>query len=535
MARSAPAPRAPTTALRRLAYGLLLVSPGLVPLVVRYLPFQDWVGHVGLFAVLVHWDDPAFQMPRDYALRGWIGPNRLFYVLAWPLGEVFGPLDGLRWTLALFLGGLAPAAHLLARSLGLDPRVAVLAPPLALGRLLLCGFAPNVAALTAFVAALAAFFEFRRRTTVRRWLLLVGLGLATLGLHVFVFLTLAGLLLLSALLDAVAGRRSAAGGVGLALAVFAPFTAILGRPAESASGPGTWNALVEALELPTWAKTQDAWTWLFASYHRSQTDDVLQAAWMAVLGLTAVAAWWSRHPPASTPEIEADDLDPWARRHVALWLVASLTVFAVVNENIGPPVNWWGASLRLPTVSAILGLVLAAPSRFEGRAWPFYAGGLVSAGFVAFVLGTTLQFERVEMAGFGAVVERVPLGATTCPLHETSELTRDFPGVAHGYVGNYVVAQRGGVVPQGVFGNEGVLFAAQRRIVQPGWGLKPGFSWPRHHRDCQFFLVRQSPDEVWPPSTRGQVRRITSGPTWTLYEKTPPAHSAGARSPSPPG
>jgi hypothetical protein len=345
-------------------------------------------------------------------------------------------------------------------------------------------------------------------------------GLATLGLHVFVFLVFAGLLALSMALDALDRRGRAVGGVALALVIFAPLTLAFGRPAAAAGSSGTLSAVVGALEVPTWDKAETAWTWLFASYHRSPVDDGIQALWaFAVVAAAGVALRAARH--------QSRNADARAERglaHVAVWCAASVAVFLAFGEYVGPPVNWWGASLRLPVIAALLGIVLVAPAlsvlSARGRLVWLGFGGIASASFVAFVVATSLRFQQVEMTGFGDVIDQIPHGAVTCPLHQASPVAADFPGVAHGYVGNYVVARRGGVVPQGVFGNTGVMFGVERSIPQPGWGLKGGFSWRRHHRGCDLFLVRQSPETAWYPEQQSRVLRIASSPTWSLYAPT---------------
>lgn len=505
----------------RCFYWAALLSPALVPLLVRYLPFQDWPGHLGLVGVLVHWDDPRFTMPAEYFSRGWVGPNRLFYVLSWPFGEAFGPVTGARILLALFLGALGPSVHGLVRALGGDPRVALLVPPLALGRHLLCGFAPNAAALPFFVLSLAAFARARRRPSAGAWVLVFVLGLATLGLHVFVFLVLAGLLSLSALVEVGRRQWGVAAATAGTLALFAPFVAWLGRPAASSSGSGTIRALFDAIDLPTWSKASAAWTWLFASYHESVTDDAIQALWASVFVTGAMAGWVALGRRARSRPGEGDrHVDAV---HLGTWFAATAVVFLGFEEYVGPPVNWWGGSLRLPVLAALFAtaglgfLVPAVTKRVRGAL--LYASAFTSVAFVAFVVATTKRFERTEMAGFDDVVEAIPYGASVCPLHHGSEVTADFPGVAHGYVGNYVVARRGGRIPQGVFGNEGVLFGARVGIVQPGWGQLSGFRWSRHHRDCDYFLVRIDAGEVWSEEHRGRVKRVATSSTWSLYEQ----------------
>lgn len=166
----------PARLATRTAYWALLLSPGLLPLLWVYLPFQDWPGHVGILGVMTHWGAPGTEY---YAWRSHLGPNRLLYLMAWPLAEISSPLFALRLILGISLAAFAPAVHFLLRALGKHTHLAVAAVPLALGRHLLSGFATTAAALPVFILALGFFFLLRRTGTWRYALALAAMNLAT--------------------------------------------------------------------------------------------------------------------------------------------------------------------------------------------------------------------------------------------------------------------------------------------------------------------------------------------------------------------
>lgn len=166
---------------------IVLAAPGLIPLLFPYLPFQDWPGHVGAVGA-VHWASLG-QLPSDYAIRSWLGPNRLFYALAAALAPLTGVQLASNLVLAVFLGAFGPSVALLIRLSGGDERWAVLVLPLTLGRILACGFGCNAMALTSLCLGIAALL-WLPRAPLRASVAFIAAALVTLGLHAFVFYVL---------------------------------------------------------------------------------------------------------------------------------------------------------------------------------------------------------------------------------------------------------------------------------------------------------------------------------------------------------
>ena len=76
----------------RWLFYLLLASPGLIPIVAPYLPFQDWPAQLGLVGGLLHLDDPAARIEEFYTYKGALKPNIGVHWLVWLFAQVLPPM-----------------------------------------------------------------------------------------------------------------------------------------------------------------------------------------------------------------------------------------------------------------------------------------------------------------------------------------------------------------------------------------------------------------------------------------------------------
>ncbi len=504
-----------TTAL----YWLLLVSPGLIPLLAPYLPFQDWPGHVAITAAK-HWLDQGIALPEAYASRGWIGPNRLPYALTGLLVGLVGPLWASNLVLAAGMAALGPAAHVAIRALGGDVRWAPAVLALALGRVIACGFGPNFLALPAALLAVAAYWKLAARPA--RIAALAGALAVVMGMHLFVFLAVVGLLAASALLDLL--RRDTRVRGALALAVAAVMVGVMRAVAFLPDGGGqgsVFDAVWSALRTPDpSALANTLWQWNFAFFRVSKLDDATQAVWAAglLLGLGLAVARGRATP---------------VPRLLVLVLLA-LIAFAWLPETIGPPVNWWGGNLRIPTLISLLIVLAAAQS--QGRV-ASVACGLAIAGSGAYLLiagAQVVRFSRDEMGGLARLLHHVPPQTKVCTMHYTTRETHEFPGEPHWYAGGYAMAAQPVAIEHSLLGDRGVLVSRPREIPGPGHAVGSGFSWSQHHSWCDSFLVRyQLHDPGQPFSGQAQecVELVEEQPPWRYYRRSAVTTGRCARRP----
>ncbi|MEO1337078.1 MAG: hypothetical protein AAFV29_15645, partial [Myxococcota bacterium] len=335
--------------LKTVIFALGLVLPSLVPFVCPYLPFQDWPAHVGIVGALTQLSEPEARILTHFKYMGWFKLNMFFYLPAWALGEVIGPIAAANLCLSVSLAALAPAVWLLCRALDADPRMALLATPLALGHHVYYGFGPNAAALPMFVLVFALFFFVRRGIRPRACTLaLIGTLLALAFTHAFIFLAAAGLLGVLAVVDIIRPPRVAGWAALLGLVVSFGFFALLfsqgiGVVGHRSGEPvaAIWKAILQA---PRNRLGETFWTWLFASHRQRELDDWMQAAWSVVLvGAFALTLVFERKAWLRS-----------GRAALAGLALITLVTFVILPENIGQPLNWWGARLRLPPLVALL-------------------------------------------------------------------------------------------------------------------------------------------------------------------------------------
>ena len=107
----------------------------------RFLPLLDLPQHLAITTVLLHHDDPAWQLAAYFEpQRGELTPYWAHYLALEGLGRVM-PVDAAaRVFLSLYVLALPWAAMALARALGRPPALGLFAIPLALNANLYYGF-----------------------------------------------------------------------------------------------------------------------------------------------------------------------------------------------------------------------------------------------------------------------------------------------------------------------------------------------------------------------------------------------------------
>ena len=495
-------------------FALVLVSPGLLPLVCPYLPFQDWPAHVGVVGGLLHLEEPSARVLEFYEYVGWFKMNAAFYLPAYVLAQVLPPLVAVNLTFALSLAALGPATAYFCGAVHAPRTVALLAVPLAVGRHVYCGFAPNAMALALMMLAFGALFRFLGAPRPARGVGLTALLCALAFTHAFIYLAALGLFALVVALQAVRGPRRPAAGAAVALVASLVWFAVLFRQGLGVSGHGEGDGALMAIwtaiqREPHTALLQVFWEWLFASHRYWGVDDLLQWSWLGVLGLgLAGSAWLGR--------------GQWMRgARLELLLLAAVTafVFWLLPADIGPPVNWWGARLRLPPIVVLLLLPLLGPLFARTRAAAILAGVIAVATVGAFAYDLA-DFDRRHMAGFSEAVAAIEPGRKVSFLHYTGRRVDEYPGVALGYFGNFAFLEHGGAVPQTFFSRREYPLLAKEAMAAPTWGLATRFRWAQHGVGYDGFLVELHPTTGRPPfdaETLARLEPVVTSGQWAYY------------------
>lgn len=138
----------------RLAGALVLAAAAAPFWAGRFLPLLDLPQHLGLAAAVSASGDPSSPWARYLEVDPWPVPYWTFYGAMWLLAKAF-PLEiAAKLVLSAYAAGLPLAAGFLLRSLGRDPRWAVLTAPLAFSTNLFYGFMPFLVATPLLLLAL---------------------------------------------------------------------------------------------------------------------------------------------------------------------------------------------------------------------------------------------------------------------------------------------------------------------------------------------------------------------------------------------
>lgn len=495
-------------------YWAILLSPGLVPLACVYLPFQDWPGHVGQIGVVALLGDPETKAAALYPVGSNFGLNIPF---TWPailLHHVLPSPWGSNLVLAAALAALAPAVHLLCRAIGAEPRLALFAVPVALGKHVFAGFAENAGALVFVPLSFAALYALRAAPTPRR---AVGFALAATGLaamHGVVFLAGGGLLGLAVLFGLLKGHRRATAWSLLGLAVAGSFflaLALANGVKGQAGGPSPLDALFTSiLSDPRDHLFTQGWEWLFATYRHGELDDHLQAVWLGLLTF----GLFSTLVRQGGVYLRSGSFE------LLLLVLVTVAAFVILPEEIGPPILWWGARQRLPAIGAVL-LVPALGQGLYAR-WPAILAfpAVVAVLVVSAITWDLRAFQREEMEGFDAVLAAIPKGQRLAYAYAESPRIREYPGYALGYFGNYYVAQKGGEVTQGLFDRHEHTPLRARTRPLPGapWGLLAAFRFEQHAVGFEGVLVLSYPGrEPFSEAERKRLELVAQGGRWRYY------------------
>jgi hypothetical protein len=478
----------------RLVLFLGLLLPALVPVVCPFPPFQDWPGHLGIVGVLLHESDSATRVAEYYRFSGWLNPNILEYGIMYVLGQVLPGRAAGSLFLAAALGGLGLATRYLLRGLGPEsqPRLALVATPLALGRLTFCGFSANVVALAFWLLALGAYGRLRRVSSALNWLILGG-ALVLLSLaHTFVAISGICFLGLFALVDWFQGRDART-------AVFVLIGCLLTGTIATApflvtenAGEQRWHLNQMALLIggslgvtPVRDLLPTFWHALFAFYRYRIIDDVIQAIWLFVAVTLGVLVGLDRRPRESMD---------WGNV-LLVGVAVALVAFCILPENLGDPVNWWGVNIRVPTMLMLLLIPAVAGRSPASLLWKNLTTVWIATSVLAVCLSLAdlAAFNFKEMTGFAEVIQAMPPGRRISFLHYSPDYVHEYPGEPYGYIGNYYVLEKGGATVQTLFGNphEPVKLRVPPGPA-PGWGYAAGFDWQQHADNFDGFVVRGS-------------------------------------------
>ncbi len=413
-----PAPAGGARAAERLAGALLLVASAAPFWAGRFLPLLDLPQHLGLAVAVAHAGDSGSPWARYLEVDLWPVPYWTFYAAMWLLQKAFSAETAARLVLSAYAVGLPLAAGFLLRSLGRDPRWAVLAVPLVFSTNLFYGFVPFLLATPLLALALGLLDRHlaAERAAPGGAAALAAAAAAVYLSHPQPFLLLGFATLLLAGLHWRGWRWAARRALPL-LPALGLFAAWMGRafvaPRSDFQRPGySWHGRLWDLGMswePFRERVGRAMEHLFGSFS-DRSDWWMGWLLAAFLALSAVAA---RAGPGSGDAAAKPPLRERLRQRRGEVLAASFfLLWLVLPYSVRG--QWYLAPRYLVFAALLAPAFLHAPPQGRRR-WLLAGGAALALAFCANA-GLKIGAFQPEMAGLEEVLARAEPGGRLAGL-----------------------------------------------------------------------------------------------------------------------
>lgn len=414
-----------------------------------YLPYLDLPQHVGTVAILAG-GDASWRLHDYYEIDILGSPYILPYLLAAALAKLFGAVAAVKIMFALAAAALPWAVAYCAQKFARDPRIALLAAPVAYGTFAFLGFLNFVLSLPVWLLWLGWWRGAvdSERFGLREWATGALLSVAIFYGHVMTLGYAAGCCGVIALMAAGPigtrwqdvgevrrlGRRLLRGlhfAPGLLLLVAWSVLSPVAKEGELGRMIGDSNAH----SPPKWAEPLDAlkglFEYAFSVYHDS-SDELLLCALIGVFGLL----WLVRVSPAKDGATLRDTL---ADQVPGALLLAALILAVAMPESYR---GIWPIAARMAPFIILLALLLPR-GRIAFAKTAIVAGLTLSLATAATHASHFSDFQS-EVGGLDEAIEPIEPGRRTMTLvFDRDSGTVRWPAFMH--YSQYVVAKKGGV------------------------------------------------------------------------------------------
>ncbi|HEU4383053.1 MAG TPA: hypothetical protein VFR85_06045 [Anaeromyxobacteraceae bacterium] len=534
--------------------GALLLAAAVAPFWAgRFLPLLDLPQHLGLAAAVARAGDPASPFAPYLAVDPWPVPYWGFYGLMWLLQRAFSPEVAGKLVLSAYAAGLPLAGGFLLRSLGRDPRWALLSVPLVFSTNLFYGFMPFLTGTPLLVLALGLLDRHlaAERSGPGGAALLGFAALAVFLSHPqpFLLLGFAALLLFGLHWRGPGWAARRALPLLPALALFAAW---LGRaflaPPPPFRRPGySWYGLSASWE-PIRDRVGRGMEHLFGSFSDG-SDRWLGWALLALLVLSAAAR--PRPAPAGAPAragAEPALRERLRERRGEVLCLGFLFLWLVLPYSVR---GQWYLAPRYLTVAAVAAPAFLRAPPAGPRRWLLAAGAALALAFCGNAAWKIRAFQP-QMAGLEEVLSRAEPGGRLAGLlflhrapggavqeiepgpvrHPGLDPDQPRPGeqriASLHHAPAYYQVWRGGDLGMsfaGLPGNPVRYQPGMQAPFPPEW--EPGrFDLETMGPWYDWFLLRGAPPDFAAALARHAVPVARSG-RWELWRRAPP----GARAP----
>jgi hypothetical protein len=481
----------------------------------RLLPQLDTPNHLALVRGWHSFNDPSFKIQDHYTLRIRPVPYFLFYLTIHLLLYVCQIEVANKLFLSAYIILFPLSVLALSRALKRSPWLALGGFILVFNQNWIYGFSSYLMGTTFMFFALAALLRWLDGAS-RRSLIVLGVStiLAYVS-HVMPWFCFGLCAIAMLLLHARQWRR----GLWAALAMlpsvgFAAAAYVEERNAHSyfkngeglSALAGTWH------DFPT----------LVAAFPRrvlelfpGNTDrNILIVLTLTVL---ALAIWKGIH---------RDDETPLQRRRLKLMLIVLGVTYCMLPYQITRPMSWWYVGPRVPSMMAVLLLLLPALSFDTWRRRLLLLPVIVCAVILPLTLARLYRDFSRRNAPFMQLLDQTPKGSNVLVVVRgmmrgagSEELSGDPSTSAPVYwhFSSWPMALHGGYGPY-VF-DQGIPIQPKMKLRAPGWANTDAFQL-RQAPDFEYYIVRTSSNEEM--DREPSLKTLNRLGDWVLYKRIHP-------------
>lgn len=132
---------------------------------------------------------------------------------------------------------------------------------------------------------------------------------------------------------------------------------------------------------------------------------------------------------------------------------------------------------------------------------------------------------RVELRGFAAALQAIPVGQRVHALYPVFEGERHYSHFPMGHIVDWYVVDRGGTATPWMTSHPKEVWVAQRPRPSGPWGKHEQFSWQRYGAFWDYFLVKQPAPgnagayQPFRDAPQGAVSEIFSSGLWSVWKR----------------
>jgi len=208
-----------------------------------------------------------------------------------------------------------------------------------------------------------------------------------------------------------------------------------------------------------------------------------------------------------------------------LLLLIVFHMFLILPMELANP-PWWAVCVRLVPFVWFLGILALPRTGRKTPAWviaPALCAGIYYGGYLAYDFRT--WFHNVEMAGFDQALDDIPKGMKVHSIWPDFNSESHYKHFPFAHFGTFYTVRRGGLAVPLIDGSKEFWVVPKDRPPHAGWSRVHEFSWVRHGRHWDYFLVKSPPPgappmpKVFADAPAGAVEKVSTHGLWSVYKR----------------